>query len=200
MPEHTRGNIYIIVCHTLIVGFIDTVHVYQRIAHLFLSTVDVGIDNTLHALVAHDVDVHGDTPFVGLAGDVRQFLFRPVRDTLVIVRIERVNKSCAAFHRSVHKHLEPVSADVGRLVFLRSSSLVQGLVYIHPAVQFPCRSQYEVHVAGLIHLLSGLIEIVVEEIGRVAVLIHRITLRQQLFLDAGHVGLSNVNGEEVFVI
>ena len=140
MPKHTRGDIDIMVGHTFVIRLFDTIHVYQRIAHFILSTVNEGIDNTLNALIAHYMDVHGDSLFVSLACDVRQFLFRPVGNALMSVRIERIYKSCAAFHRAVHEHFEPVRPDMRRFVFLCVSSLLQRLVHIHPAVHFPCRA------------------------------------------------------------
>ena len=56
------------------------------------------------------------------------------------------------------------------------------------------------HVTGLVHLLGSLIEAIVEERGGVAVLIHRVALRQQLFLNFGHILFCDVNGEEVIIV
>ena len=144
--------------------------------------------------------MHGDTLFISLTCDLRQFLFRPVRNALMSIGIDRVYKSGTALHRAVHKHLEPIGLDVRSLVFLRGSSLFQGLIHIHPAVQFPCGTQHKVHVASLVHLLGSLVEVIIEEIGGVAVLIHRIALREQLLLDASHVCLGDIDGEKILIV
>ena len=176
MPKHAFADLYVMICHTFKIRRIDAIHVYQRIAHFIFSTIDISIDNAIDTFVSHDMYVHGYPLCISLTRDVCQFLFRPVGDTLLTARIERLHKTCAAFHRAVHEELEPVRFDVVGSIFLGVTGLGQCLIHVHPAIQFPCRTQYEVHVTGFVHLVGCLIEIVIKEIGGVAIEVHRVTL------------------------
>ena len=189
-----------VVSHTLKIRRIGFIHVYQRVAHLVLSAVDVGVDNAGDAFVAHYVYVHGDALGVGLARDVGQLVFRPVGNTLVTVRIERIHKSCAAFHRAVHEQFDPVWSYTRRSVFLAVGGFGQCSIDIHPTLYFVGCAEDDVHVAVLVHLMGSLIEILVEEIVGPTVEIHGVALFQQLFLDAGHVLFGYVNGKEFLVV
>ena len=153
------------VCHTLVILRIDTIHMYQRIAHLILSTIDVGIDNAIDALVAHGMYVHGQALCVCLARDVCHFLFRPVFAALMPVGIQWLYKSCAAFHRTVHKEFYPVGFYMSRSKLLNVTCLRHSLIHIHPTLNLVAQSQHKTHVTSLVTLLGCLIETGVVEIG-----------------------------------
>ena len=112
MPNHTFCNVNIVVCHAFIVRLIDIVHVNKSIAHFVLAAVDKSINNTINAFVTHNVNVHCDSVCISLARDFGQFLFRPVGNALVSVIVERLNKTCTAFNRSVHEKFYPVRQNV----------------------------------------------------------------------------------------
>ena len=164
------------VCHALIIRLVDVAHVYQRIAHFILAAINECVDDEVDRLVAHCVGVHRQAVCVRLARYVGQLLLRPVSTALVPVGIQRVHISGASIHRAVNKKLDPVGLYVLRGVLLRVDGLSQGFVRIHPAFNFVAHAQHELHVTGFVHLLGGLIEIGVIEIGRPAVEIHRVTL------------------------
>ena len=164
------------VCHTLIIRGIDVAHVHQRIAHLVLSAIGVCTDNGIDGLVTHGMDMHRDSIGIRLARDVCQFLFGPVGEALMSVGIERIHKARTAFHRTVHEEFEPVRLDVGGGVLLNVKGFFQIFIHIHPAFNLVGQAQHEVHLAGLIHLLGSLEEIVVEEIVAPTVDIHGVTL------------------------
>ena len=184
MPKHTRGDIDVVVGHTLIIGSIDVAHVYQRVAHLVLSAVDEGVDNASDALVTHHVYVHGDAVVIGLARHLRQFLFGPVGTALMSVGIYGVYESRTSFYRTIHEEFDPIGFYAGRSVLLLNvAGLGQGLLHIHPTINLITQAQNEVQIACLVHLLGCLIEVGVIEIRRPAIDIHRVTLRQQVLLD-----------------
>ena len=112
------------VCHTLIIRRIDVAHVHQRIAHLVLSAIGVCTDNSIDGLVTHGMDMHRDSIGIRLARNVCQFLFGPVGEALVPVRIERLHISGTAFNSAVHEEFEPVRLDMGGGVLLNVSGFL----------------------------------------------------------------------------
>ena len=80
------------------------------------------------------------------------------------VHIEGINKSGAAFHRSVDEELEPAGHDARGSKFTDVGSPLQGLVHIHPALYLVGQAQHEVQLPGLVLLLGGLIVVGVDEI------------------------------------
>ena len=95
--------------HTLVILWIDVTHVYQRVAHLILSTIGVCADNGIDGLVTHGMDMHGDAIGIGSARDVGQFLFSPVGEALMSVGIQRIHIAGTAFNCAVHEEFEPAS-------------------------------------------------------------------------------------------
>ena len=142
--------------------------------------------------------MHRQTFCIRLAGDVGQFLFGPVGETLMSVGIEWLHKACTAFHRAVHEELEPVGLDVGGGILLNVNGFLQVLIHIHPALNLVGQTHHEVHLAFLIHLLGSLEEIVVEEIVAPTVDIHGVTLCHQMLLDLGDDDFGGVNRIETF--
>ena len=67
MPEQTRYNIDVVVCHTLIIRRVYVANMNQSIAHLIFSAVDEGIDSAIHGLVSHYMYVYGQTLIISLA-------------------------------------------------------------------------------------------------------------------------------------
>ena len=90
------------VCHTFIIRRVYITHVNKRVAHLIFAAVDKSIYNAIDALVAHDVYVYSQAFCIRLAGYLSQFVFFPVGDALMSVRIHRLNKSRAALDRAVN--------------------------------------------------------------------------------------------------
>ena len=168
--------------HAFVILRINIAHVYQRVSQLVLSTVGVGADNGIDGLVAHGVDMHGDALCIHLARDICNLLFGPVGKTLMAVWIQRVYISGTAFHRAVHEEFEPVGLDMFAGVLLNVNGFLKLLFHIHPAFNLVGEAQHEVHLAGLVHLLGSLEEIVVEEIVAPTVDIHGVTLGKELLL------------------
>ena len=176
VPEHAFGDIDVMVGHTLVILRIDAMHVYQRITHLVITAVDVGIDNAVDTLVTHDVCVDGHPFLVSLARDIGKFLFRPEDNALMSVGIERLHETGTRLHCAVNKDLEPVGFYACGSVFLCISSLVEYFFHIHPTIQFGGQTKYNVQVACLVYLLGSLKYVFVKEIGGVAIYIHRVAL------------------------
>ena len=134
MPSHTRGDIDVVLCHTLVIFIIDVAHVYQRIAHLILSAIDKGVDYLTDALVSHDMNVDGQTLGISLACQLGHFLFRPVGNALVSVGIEGIHNSRTSFYSTVEEELDPSGHDTLRSELLGINGSAQCLVHIHPAL------------------------------------------------------------------
>ena len=176
VPQHTFGDVDVMVGHTLVILRIDTMHVYKCVTHLVLTAIDVGTDDAVDALITHDVRVYGHALFVSFARNVGQFLFRPQHNALMTVGIEWLHKTGAGFYRAVHKNLEPVGLHACGSVFLCVTGFGQHFIRIHPAVQLGGQTQDNMQVTGLVYLLSSLEDIFIKEVGGVTVNIHRIAL------------------------
>ena len=187
-------------CHTLVISVINIAQVNQRVAHLILSTFDEGVDNAGDTLVTHDMYVHGHPVGIRLTRHSGQFLFFPVGQSLMTVRIKRLHKSRTRFHRAVHEELNPVRLYARGSVFLDVGGIFQRCIHIRPTFNFVAQTQYHVQVARLIHLLGGLIEIGVKEIVAPAIDIHRIAFSQQPLFDFWNDAACHVNGKETFVV
>ena len=80
------------------------------------------------------------------------------------VGIKRLNKSGTTFDRAVHEKFYPIRLDACGNVFLGGGGLSQSFVDVHPTFNFIGCAQYEVHIAGVVHFLSGFVKVRVEEI------------------------------------
>ena len=79
-------------CHALIILIVDITHVYQRVAHFVLSTIDEGIDHLADTLVSHNVDVDGQPLRISLASQLGHLCFCPVGNTQDIEFLQGCDK------------------------------------------------------------------------------------------------------------
>ena len=200
MPRYPGGDIDVVVCHALVVRRIHVAYMHKGIAHFVLSAVDESVDNRADALVAHDMNVKGQPPRIGFAGNFRQIFFLPVGDSLAAVEIQRIYKTGAAFHRAVQENLYPSGNHPLGSEFLGVHRPAKRLVHIHPAFDFIRQARHEVQFSGLVHLLEGLVVVVVHEIVAPALVVHGVPFRQHTMLDVGEVRQRHVEGIQVLMV
>ena len=136
VPKYARSCIDVMLLHKLPVCVAYVTHMHNRIAHIILTAVCKCTDSAAHSLVTHRMDMHGHAFFVCLAGNICRLLLGPVDESLMSVGIQRIHKSGAAFHGTVHEELDPVRYYVRTGILSGLISLGQSLVYIHPAFHF----------------------------------------------------------------